>query len=135
MDGTLGRLILIALGGGLGAVGRYGLDLAAQWLWPALTSRFPLGILLVNILGCLLFGGIVGAAGGVEALSPERRLFLLTGLLGGFTTFSTFGYDTARLLTSGAGILAMVNALVSVGAGITAIVLGLWAGRYWSVGS
>ena len=70
-----------------------------------------------------------------EALSPERRLFLLTGLLGGFTTFSTFGYDTARLLTSGAGILAMVNALVSVGAGVTAIILGLWAGRHWLVAS
>lgn len=135
MDGTLGRLVLIALGGGLGAVGRYGLDLAVQWLWPSLTSRFPLGILLVNILGCFLFGSIVGAAGGAEALSPERRLFLLTGLLGGFTTFSTFGYDTARLLTSGAGLLAVVNALVSVGAGITAVILGLWASRHWAVGS
>ena len=130
MDGTLGRLVLIALGGGLGAVGRYGLDLAAQWLWPALTSRFPLGILLVNILGCFLFGSSVGAGQTLKLTA----LVSVTGLLGGFTTFSTFGYDTARLLTSGAGILAVVNALVSVGAGITAVILGLWAGRHWAVG-
>ena len=59
MDGTLGRLVLIALGGGLGAVGRYGLDLAIQWLWPALTGRFPLGTLLVNVLGCFAIGWLM----------------------------------------------------------------------------
>jgi CrcB protein len=134
MDTTLGRVALVAVGGGLGAVGRYGLDLAIRALWPALAGRFPLGILVVNALGCLAFGGIVGAAGGLDSMSPERRLFVLTGLLGGFTTFSTFGHDTARLLASGATGLALLNALGSLLLGVAAVFAGLWLGRLLAAG-
>lgn len=134
MDGTLGRLALIALGGGLGAVGRYGLDLAARSLWPALTGRFPLGILIVNVLGCLLFGWIMGAAGGAGGLSEGRRLFLLTGLLGGFTTFSTFSHDTARLLASGTTGPALLNVFGSLILGVAAVLAGLWLGRLMEAG-
>jgi len=132
MDGSLGRLALIALGGGLGSVARYGLDAAARSLWPAAAARFPLGILFVNVLGCLAFGAIVGAAGGLTGLTDNRRLFLLTGLLGGFTTFSTFSHDTTRLLASGAGGLALLNALASVLLGVAAVAAGLWLGRLFS---
>jgi len=134
MDTTLGRVALVAVGGGLGAVGRYGLDLAIRALWPALSGRFPLGILVVNTLGCLAFGGIVGAAGGLESMSPERRLFVLSGLLGGFTTFSTFGHDTARLLAAGATGLALLNALGSLLLGVAAVFAGLWLGRLLAAG-
>jgi CrcB protein len=129
MDSLLGRLLLVACGGGLGAAGRYGLDLAVRQWWPSLAARFPVGILLVNVLGCLAFGVLVGAGGGIGALSAERRLFLLTGVLGGFTTFSTFGHDTAQLLGSGHGGLALVNALASVILGVVAVFAGLWLGR------
>ena len=129
MDSLLGRLLLVAGGGGLGAAARYGLDAAVRQWWPALAARFPAGILLVNVLGCLVFGVLVGAAGGIGAMSPERRLFLLTGVLGGFTTFSTFGHDTAQLLGSGGAGLALVNALASVVLGVGAVFAGLWLGR------
>lgn len=129
MDSLFGRLVLVACGGGLGAAGRYGLDVAVRHWWPSLAGRFPIGILLVNVLGCLVFGVLVGAAGGVGALSPERRLFLLTGVLGGFTTFSTFGHDTAQLLGSGSGGLALLNVLGSVMLGVGAVFAGLWLGR------
>jgi CrcB protein len=129
MDSLWARLMLVAGGGALGAAGRYGLDLAVRLLWPALAARFPAGILLVNVLGCLVFGLLVGAAGGIGSLSPARRLFLLTGVLGGFTTFSAFGHDTAQLLGSGSGGLALVNALASVVLGVGAVFAGVWFGR------
>lgn len=129
MDSLLGRLVLVACGGGLGAAGRYGLDLAVRQWWPSLAARFPLGILIVNVLGCLVFGMLVGAAGGIGAMPPERRLFLLTGVLGGFTTFSTFGHDTAQLLGAGSGGLALLNVLASVVLGVAAVFAGLWLGR------
>ena len=129
MDTVWGRLLLVACGGGLGAVSRYGLDAAVRQVWPALAVRFPLGILLVNTLGCLSFGVVVGAAGGMAGVAPDRRLFLLTGVLGGFTTFSTFGHDTARLLIEGQGGLAMLNAFGSLILGVGAMFAGLWLGR------
>ena len=67
-------------------------------------------------------------------MSPERRLFVLTGLLGGFTTFSTFGHDTARLLASGATGLALLNALGSLVLGVAAVFAGLWLGRLLAAG-
>ena len=129
IDSLWGRLILVAAGGALGAAARYGLDLAVGPRWPALAARFPAGILLVNALGCLVFGLLVGAGGGIGIMPPARRLFLLTGVLGGFTTFSTFGHDTAQLLGSGHSGLALLNALASVSLGIGAVFAGLWLGR------
>lgn len=129
IDSLWGRLILVAAGGALGAAARYGLDLAVGHRWPALAARFPAGILLVNALGCLLFGLLVGAAGGIGMMPPARRLFLLTGVLGGFTTLSTFSHDTAQLLGSGHSGLALLNILASVSLGIGAVFAGLWLGR------
>jgi CrcB protein len=129
MDTVLGKLAVVACGGGLGAMARYGLDAAVRQLWPGLASRFPVGILLVNISGCLLFGLVVGLAGNMASLSASRRLFLLTGVLGGFTTFSTFGHDTARLIADGTGGLALLNAGASVIFGVGAVFAGLWLGR------
>lgn len=129
-----GRLALVVCGGGLGAAGRYGMESLVRWGWPAMAGRFPMGILLVNCLGCLVFGLIAGAAGGVEAMTPARRLFLLTGVLGGFTTFSTFGHDTARLLSGGQASLALLNVMGSVVLGVSAVVAGLWIGRWLATG-
>jgi len=129
MDSWMARIALVASGGAVGSVARYGLDAWIRHLGPATASRFPLGILLVNTLGCFAFGWVVGLAGGLGAVPPERRLFLLTGVLGGFTTFSTFGHDTVRLLATGATGSAMLNAIGSVVLGIGAVLAGLGCGR------
>lgn len=111
------HLLLIACGGGLGAVLRW-------WIADLLKSRpgeFPLGIFLVNVSGCFLFGLLYGFC---DARGPEWKLAVLTGVLGGFTTFSTFGWDTWQLLRSGHGWMAAANAVASVLAGVLAV----WAG-------
>ena len=130
MGALLGKLALVALGGGLGSVARYGLDAVVKTALPTLAGRFPIGIFLVNGVGCLAFGVICGLSGGdLHHVSEHRRLLLLTGVLGGFTTFSTFGHDTARLLAEGSAGLAAVNALGSVVVGVGAVFLGLWLGQ------
>jgi len=88
------------------------------------SARFPVGTLVVNVLGCLVIG-VLGAIGQhVQPWSPGARLFLFTGILGGFTTFSAFGYETFELLRSGAAALAALNVLAQVAAGLAAV----WAG-------
>jgi fluoride exporter len=129
MSTLVGKMALVAVGGGLGAVARYGLDVVVSRMAPALAGRFPIGILLVNTLGCLAFGLICGLSGDFRHVSQARRLLLLTGLLGGFTTFSTFGHDTARLVTEGSISLAALNAGASVGLGVSAVFVGLWVGQ------
>ena len=128
------KLALVTLGGGLGSVARFWLDALVQRLWPGIAGRFPIGILAVNGLGCLAFGLICGWSGDVRAVSEGRRLFLLTGLLGGFTTFSTFGHDTMRLLTAGSTGLAALNAAGSVVVGVGAVFAGFAIGRWLGAG-
>ncbi len=111
------QLLLVAAGGGLGAVLRW--LLAAVVKPPA--SGFPLWIFVVNVSGCLLFGLLNGLC---QSRGEEWRLALLTGLLGGYTTFSTFGWDTFQLLRSGQHWMAILNAVGSVIAGVLAV----WAG-------
>ena len=93
------QVILIALGGALGSVCRYGLTIAVQRLSPL--HVLPYGTFAVNVLGCLVFGILVGAARQRFVLGPAERAFFLIGVLGGFTTFSTFTYDTFALLQDG----------------------------------
>ena len=115
------QLILIALGGALGSVGRYGLTVAVQRLSPA---SFPYGTFVVNVVGCLVFGIILGAARHRLRARTGRRAFLLIGVLGGFTTFSTFAYDTFALLQAGELVRAGANATGQVLCGLVA----LWVG-------
>jgi len=90
------NLIMVGLGGFTGSVFRY---LVSGWIQRLSgTAFFPYGTLGVNVLGCLLIGLLGGWADNVELFSPPVRLFLLVGLLGGFTTFSTFSYETMALL-------------------------------------
>ncbi len=108
--------LLIAAGGAIGAICRW---LVAAWIpsW----KGFPLGILLVNVTGCLFFG----ICHHLFHENQPARLFLLVGVLGGYTTFSTFGWDTAELLREGKVGTAMANALLSTTAGVGAIFLGI----------
>jgi fluoride exporter len=118
-------LFLVAAGGALGSVTRHGLNLYAARL---LGSQFPWGILLVNIAGCLAMGCV--AAGLLRLQLPDAiRLFLATGFLGGFTTFSAFALDTMKLVQAGQTGLAAVYVLASVVVSLLAIFVGFWLMR------
>jgi CrcB protein len=115
------QLLLIAFGGALGSVCRYGLSTMIQRLS---SPFFPYGTFVVNVLGCLVFGIIIGAARQRFVLGPSERAFLLIGVLGGFTTFSTFSYETFALLQGGEFVRAFINVAGQVVCGLVA----LWAG-------
>ena len=116
--------LLIFLGGGLGALARWLLGTGIQALAAATPlHRFPVGILACNLLGCFAIGT---AFGWFAPKDPPAWLFplLVTGFLGGFTTFSTFGKDTHQLLTEGFTAWAAANVLVSTLGGLALVALG-----------
>ena len=113
----------VALGGGLGSVARY--MLGAWVLHHTVSWKFPAGTFLVNVLGCLIAGILAGLAERYELFSPETRVFLFVGILGGFTTFSAFGLETMFLLRRGEVWIAGLNIVASVICGIVALWIGL----------
>jgi CrcB protein len=124
----LETLTLVALGGALGSVARFLLSSRLQgWVGAA----FPWGTLAVNVVGCLLIGVLSGAADGRGAVSPNARAFLMVGVLGGFTTFSSFGYETLQLTRDGEMGRALVNIAANVVVGLAAAWGGYQAGRGW----
>ena len=116
------EILLVGLGGFLGSAARY--KLGGLVLHLAGQGRFPFGTFTVNILGCLLIGGLMGAADRYNVLGPDTRLFLIVGLLGGFTTFSAFGLEAMELMRRGDLGIAMLYAGASVVLGIAAVWLG-----------
>ena len=118
-------LLAVAVGGGVGSLARYWL---AGWLQPP-GALFNWGIFAVNILGGLLMGLIVEMSALRLNLSPELRAFLTVGILGGFTTFSTFSLDSALLLQRGDYLLAAAYMIGSVVLSIAALFAGLWIVR------
>ena len=113
------EFLLVAAGGGLGACARYALS--GYVLHHAVQSRFPWGTFMVNVLGCLIAGLLMALAEKHELLSPQARLFLFTGILGGFTTFSAFGVETVHLLRRGDLGVASAYVLASVACGLAAL--------------
>lgn len=111
-------VVLVFLGGILGAPARYLLDRAVQ---RHNESVFPWGTLAVNLLGCLILGALTGAA---QTLPKDVVVFAGTGICGAFTTFSTFGYETTRLLEEGSLLEAGLNAAVSLLFGVLAAACG-----------
>jgi CrcB protein len=119
------KLLFIALGGSIGAVLRYGLAGLAQRLANGTAVEgFPVGTLAVNLFGCLLIGGLGAYFAGPHLVREEHRAFLLVGLLGAFTTFSTFGWETFELANDRQLGLAGLNILLSNALGL----LGVWIG-------
>jgi CrcB protein len=101
----------------------------ALWVDQRVPAAFPWGTLVVNVTGCFAIGLLATVADEHRLLTPAARLFLVAGVLGGFTTFSTFGLETWRLVEDGLSGLAIGNAAASLLAGLAAVVLGVLAGR------
>ncbi len=115
--------VLLAIGAGsfIGGVSRY---LLSQFVQARYLSNFPYSTLLVNIIGCFLIGLVFGISDRAP-LHPDWKLFLTTGILGGFTTFSAFSNETVQLLRSSQYMDAAFYSLGSVGSGILATFLGI----------
>ena len=118
-------LFSVGVGGGLGALARYYI---AGLVQPA-GAQFNWGIFIVNITGGLMMGLIVEVSALKLNLSPELRSFLMVGILGGYTTFSTFSLDSALLLQKGQYGLAAAYMIGSVVLSIAALFAGLWIAR------
>jgi len=119
-------IILVALGGACGAVSRY---LVGNVVGKTLGSALPYGTLVINVVGCFFMGLLMTAIVEKQILPPAARLLLCVGFLGGFTTFSSFGYETFALLTSGKLGVALGYAGGSVILGILAAACGVYAAR------
>ena len=116
----------IFVGGGAGACLRVALVL---WIDPRLGASFPWGLLAVNALGCFAIGAVATFADEAGWLGPSARAFAVTGVLGGFTTFSSFGLDTVRLASAGRPGLAAANVLGSVAFALVGVVAGIGLAR------
>src|SRR5215210_1088015 len=114
-------LLYVALGGAIGAAARY---LAGLWIAAYLGAGFPWGTFFVNVTGSFLIG-IVLVLVERGTLPAEARLFLAVGILGGYTTFSTFSYETLRLLAAGDAGGVLLNALGQLLIGLLAVYLGV----------
>ncbi len=121
----LAKCLLVMAGGSLGAVSRYGVGLVAARLWG---THFPWGTLVVNMAGCFLIGLIFAAAERVRLLTPELRLFLVTGYLGALTTFSSFALETVNAGRAGLALQPLANVLVNNIGGLALVVLGMRIG-------
>ncbi|WP_373516240.1 fluoride efflux transporter CrcB [Pricia sp.] len=118
--------LLVFIGGGIGSVLRY---LVSKSFNTYFTHFFYLGTFLVNILGCLLIGFILGLSVKGDYLSENQTLLLATGFCGGFTTFSTFAFEKHALLTAGELFHFSFYLMASIIMGIAAVAFGLWMAK------
>lgn len=119
--------LLVFIGSGLGGVARH---LVNVWVTKLAGTGFPLGILIINVSGSLVMGLLAGWFAFKSEVSHDVRLFLTTGILSGYTTFSAFSLDAALLLERGAYAYAAAYVLGSVVLSIAALILGMAAIRY-----
>jgi CrcB protein len=120
------RIFWICLGGAAGTAGRY---LLAGWFLQALGTSFPYGTLAVNLIGSFLLGFLMQVATLMEGFPPTLRLALTTGVMGGFTTYSTFNYETLRYFEERAWLVGFTNLGLTVFVCLAAGALGMICGR------
>jgi CrcB protein len=120
------KWLWLFLGGGFGASLRFAL---AAWVDQRAPVTFPWGTFAVNAVGCFAIGVVATYADEHHLLPPAARLFLIAGVLGGFTTFSTFGLETWELVEARAPWTALANAVGSVVVGLASVILGVLVAR------
>jgi len=120
------KTLWVGCGGFLGSAARYLLGGLLNRMAPQ--ALFPFETLVINVSGCLAIGLLAGFAEARGVFSPEARAFLLIGILGGFTTFSTFGYETLQLFRDGQWLSGALNVTLQVVLGLGAV----WTGHVLS---
>ena len=120
------KILYLGIFGGFGCVARY---LVSGWVYDLSGKALPYGTLAVNVVGSLLLGLIMEGSLRSTLLSPELRFGLTVGFMGGFTTFSTFSYETVRLLEEGSLVAAGANVLLNVTVCIVAALVGVYLAR------
>lgn len=116
------RITLLVVFGALGTLARYGLQGLVQ---ERTGASFPYGTLVVNLVGCFLLGGIAEYALAHLTIPPEWRIGITVGFVGAFTTFSTFTWETARLLQDGEWLRGSVYVLISIIGGLACVFIGM----------
>ena len=125
-------VFFVAVSGALGALGRWGISSAAGRFFG---EGFPYGTLIVNVAGCFLLGLIMHISLTTDLIREDIRMALTIGFLGALTTFSTFGYETVRLMQDGSMFQAVGNILLNVIVGLVAVISGIAVGRLIAGGS
>ena len=120
-DWSVTKLLIVGLGGFIGAIARYGLSGLVQ---RAFKGPFPLGTLVVNVTGCLVIGAAMCLVEQRQFFSPNARLLLIIGFLGSLTTFSTVGYETFAFLRDRQFVLVLANVATNLLIGVGAVTLG-----------
>ncbi len=119
------KVLLVMVGGSLGAASRYGVGLLTARLWG---TGFPWGTLVVNLGGCFVIGLLFALADRSRLLTPDLRLLLITGYLGALTTFSSFSLETVNAGRAGLALQALTNILINNVGGLALTYLGLRLG-------
>ena len=122
----MGRFLLVCLGGAAGTGARY---LFGLWAVKTFGTRFPWGTLFINTIGSFLIVIILGAGTGRAGMSPELRLVLATGVMGGFTTYSSFNFEALRLFQHGEAALSVLYIGATLFGCLVAGTIGILATR------
>ncbi len=120
------NLLAVAVGGAIGACTRY---LVSGWAAGRFGAEFPMGTLIVNVVGCFIIGVFLTLTTERLSVSPYWRLVVAVGFLGGLTTFSSFGYETLRLMEEADVLPALLNVALNLGVGLGATWLGIVGAR------
>jgi len=107
----MNNILLVFLGGGIGSLMRYGIS---NFVQTNFKSTFPIATLCSNLLSCILLAFAVGMFSEKLSANPSLKFFIVIGICGGFSTFSTFSYETLELMQSGQTLIAIANILISV---------------------
>lgn len=120
------KILLVMIGGSLGAISRYGISLLGVKLGG---TQFPWGTMAANLTGCFLIGLIFSLADRSRILTPDIRLLIITGYLGALTTFSSFALESVNIVRDGTNLLFITNILVNNIGGLSLAFFGMWLGR------
>jgi CrcB protein len=122
----VGKYFLVGIGGGLGSILRFW---TAVYIGQRMGTRFPYGTFLINVSGCFLIGVVMTIVSERTHLSPNVRYLVPIGFIGGYTTFSTFEYETLRAVQDGQFVIGLLNIVLSVAVGFFMVWLGAMVGK------